>query len=104
METLAQYPEAYADLSRRVRWYWAIGIGQVLATIAVMPLLLLVSQLLAIVVFLASVLTYVPAFLFAVFRMRAFRCPRCDGHYVRVWAASPPPFASACAKCRLPMR
>ena len=45
MEALARYPEAYADFSRRVRWYWTIGAGQVLATIALVPLLALVSEL-----------------------------------------------------------
>ena len=62
MENLSDWPDHYESLRSRVRWFWLIGTGQIVATIALVLLIAQLSDRLAAVIFVASLLIYWIAF------------------------------------------
>lgn len=103
MENLSDWPDHYESLRSRVRWFWLIGTGQIVATIALVLLIAQLSDRLAAVIFVASLLIYWIAFPLVTFRMFAFRCPKCAQRAVPFWKV-PPPFLINCGGCKLPLK
>lgn len=102
MRSLADAPAASADLTKRTRWYWGIGIGQILATIALVLGVSVYSGLVATYLFLLSAATYLPAYVGVSIWLARFKCPRCGHRWLRLIGGMPPPFATKCSHCRLP--
>ena len=103
MENLRDWPYHYESLRSRVRWFWLIGTGQIVVTIALVLLIAQISNRLAAVIFIASLLSYWIAFPIVTFRMFAFRCPKCAQRAVPFWKV-PPPFLIKCGGCKLPLK
>lgn len=103
MENLSDWPDQYKSLRSRVRWFWLLGTGQIVATIALVLLIAPLSDWLAAVIFIASLLIYGIAFPFVTFRMFAFRCPKCALRAVP-FGKVPPPFLVKCGGCKLPLK
>ncbi|WP_428681716.1 hypothetical protein [Sphingopyxis sp.] len=103
METIRDWPDHYEALRERVRWFWLIGAGQIIATIVLVLLAAQLSAQLATIIFIVSVLIYCIAFPFVTIRMFAFRCPKCDQKAVPFWKV-PPPFLIKCGSCALPLK
>lgn len=103
MENLSAWPDHYVALRSRVRWFWLIGTGQIVATIGLVLVIAQLSDRLAAVTVIASLLIYGIAFPFVTFRMFAFRCPKCAQRAVSFWKV-PPPFQIECGGCKLPLK
>jgi uncharacterized membrane-anchored protein len=58
LERLSDRPDHYESLRWRVRWFWLIGTGQIVATIALVMLIAQFHDRLAAVIFVASLLIY----------------------------------------------
>lgn len=103
METLASYPDAWADLRRRRSAYLIVGFGGVFAVMVVVGLLSLVSPPLAGMAFLLGALAYIIGFSTVAFRLHTFRCPRCEHGYSTAFSGFPigPIVQDACAHCSL---
>lgn len=94
MESLADNPRAAIDLKRRTRWYWGVGLGQVLATMTLVPFVSMISEWCAVCLFIASAVTYIPAYVGVSIWLMRFKCPRCERSWVE---GMPPPFTTKCS-------
>ena len=102
MQSLADFPNATADLERRTRWYWIIGLGQVVATISLGLIVSLFSGLAASYLVLFAIAAYLPAYLTVSVWLMRFKCPRCNHRWFKLVGLVPPPFTTKCANCGLP--
>ena len=101
MDSLIDYPDAYADWRRRVRIYWWVGVGQILVTFAIVGTLATFDPLIGVLLFLASCILYVPLFLIAAESVATFRCPKCGNKYRPARGGFPTVTHSRCRSCRL---
>ncbi|HEX7945241.1 MAG TPA: hypothetical protein VF495_11275 [Phenylobacterium sp.] len=96
------YPEASAELARRLRWWLGIGFGGIFAAMGVAGLLALVSPVAAGLVLVMSMFVYLVAWIFVCTWLYGFVCPRCEKRWFAIVRVSPAWGNTRCAGCKMP--
>lgn len=95
MGTIANYSDAWADYSRRVRWLFGISLGG--AAVLVVLQVAIGSTRIGEAVLSGLVIVWLIASAGAGLHLRAFRCPRCERKFLGYsW-----PVPERCAHCGL---